>query len=245
MVISNILRFFARMGNIEKRSKRFIEKAKEKHLSKYSYDLVEYVNSTIKVKIICPIHGVFEQRPAHHLYGIGCNSCGCEITGNKNTLSKEEIITRFTKVHKNEYDYSKVDYINTKTNIEIICHKHGSFFQTPEAHFNGSGCKKCVYENNSYRKSNWIDMSKGRMGIFYKIRCFNKNEEFYKYGITYNLKKRYWCKKSMPYSFEVVKTIESKNLEKIWDLEKRFFRLFKNKKYTPLIHFEGITECFK
>ena len=48
----------------------FIEKAKKKH-SEYNYDYSEvvYVNSKTKVKIKCPIHGIFEQRPDNHLNG--------------------------------------------------------------------------------------------------------------------------------------------------------------------------------
>ena len=45
----------------------FIQKAKSVHGNKYDYSLVEYVNSATKIKIICPIHGIFEQTPNNHL----------------------------------------------------------------------------------------------------------------------------------------------------------------------------------
>ena len=33
------------------------------------------------------------------------------------------------KINGDFYDYSKVNYINNKTKVEIICPKHGSFFK--------------------------------------------------------------------------------------------------------------------
>jgi hypothetical protein len=56
-------------------NKRFIHKAKEKHGEKYIYDKVEYIKSSIKVKITCPLHGDFEQTPNNHLHGKGCIKC--------------------------------------------------------------------------------------------------------------------------------------------------------------------------
>lgn len=48
-------------------------------------------------------------------------------------------------IHENKYDYSKVIYINNYTKVEIICHKHGSFFTQPSSHiFKKTGCQKCA-----------------------------------------------------------------------------------------------------
>ncbi len=54
------------------------------------------------------------------------------------------MISDFKKVHGDIYDYSKVNYINNGTKIEIICPIHGSFFQTPKHHMNGTRCPKCM-----------------------------------------------------------------------------------------------------
>jgi len=56
-------------------SNKFIEKAKVVHGDKYDYSLVEYRNNKTKVKIVCPEHGVFEQRPDSHLNDKGCPKC--------------------------------------------------------------------------------------------------------------------------------------------------------------------------
>ena len=53
----------------------FIDKAKKIHGDKYDYSLVNYINLRTKVKIICPIHGEFEQKPEKHLMKRGCQKC--------------------------------------------------------------------------------------------------------------------------------------------------------------------------
>ena len=36
------------------------------HGNKYDYSLVNYINSTTKIKIVCQQHGLFEQAPNKH-----------------------------------------------------------------------------------------------------------------------------------------------------------------------------------
>lgn len=66
--------------------------------------------------------------------------------GNK-MLSYQFKLNRFLgkarKKHGDKYDYSKVHYIDPKTNIIIICPIHGEITQTPASHLKGSGCRKC------------------------------------------------------------------------------------------------------
>jgi len=37
--------------------------------------------------------------------------------------NKEEFLKECNQIHGNKYDYSKVDYINNRTNVKIICFK--------------------------------------------------------------------------------------------------------------------------
>lgn len=53
----------------------FIEKAKAIHGDKYDYRLVDYSHYRVKVKIICHVHGEFEQTPEKHLKNSGCRYC--------------------------------------------------------------------------------------------------------------------------------------------------------------------------
>jgi hypothetical protein len=62
--------------NIALDVKVFHEKAKDKHNNFYTYDLSNYINTSVKINITCPIHGVFQQTPDSHLQGQGCKICG-------------------------------------------------------------------------------------------------------------------------------------------------------------------------
>lgn len=59
-------------------------------------------------------------------------------------LSKIEVTTRFIGAHGDKYDYSKVDFINVSTHVDIICPQHGVFKQTPHKHIQGRGCPQCA-----------------------------------------------------------------------------------------------------
>ena len=55
----------------------------------------------------------------------------------------EQFIKESEKVHNGKYNYSKVEYIDSKTKVCIICPEHGEFWQTPDNHLRGKGCPKC------------------------------------------------------------------------------------------------------
>ena len=115
-----------------------IEKGNAAHGGKYDYSHVNYVDSTTKVEIICPIHGSFWQRPSNHIAGHGCPYC----TGNKN-YTTEEWVEIANKAHHGKYDYSEVNYVNNHTLVNILCTKHGMFQQMPQSHLMGCGCPTC------------------------------------------------------------------------------------------------------
>ena len=134
----------------------FLDKAVEKFGDKYDYSKVIYVNSNTKVKIICPIHGEFEQTPSRHIHGAtGCPKCG----GNEKR-DTEKFIELAKIQHGDKYDYSKVDYKNNNTNLEIICQKHGSFLQTPYNHIKGAGCPTCKESKGEKMIANKLESNK-------------------------------------------------------------------------------------
>ena len=55
-------------------------------------------------------------------------------------LTLKDFINKANLIHNNKYDYSKVEYVNSKTKVCIICPKHGEFWQTPRSHLIGQGC---------------------------------------------------------------------------------------------------------
>ena len=130
-------------GNVQLTTEEFIEKANKTHNGKYDYSKVNYIDSHTKVTIICPKHGDFDQTPGNHLSGDGCPKCGNEMIGEKLSYTAEEFIEKANKIHKNKYDYSKVNYIDSHTKVTIICPKHGNFDQLPSSHLKGHGCPHC------------------------------------------------------------------------------------------------------
>ena len=127
------------------KTNEFIIRAKKVHKNKYDYSLVDYVNNHTKVKIICNIHGIFEQQPTHHVNRKqNCPSC----TGHKTNTNL--FIKKAKLIHGNKYDYTKVNYISAKKNIIILCPLHGEFTQTPNNHLKG---KECFYCTGTPKKS--------------------------------------------------------------------------------------------
>lgn len=115
----------------------FIKKAVSIHENKYDYSFVEYKNNRTKVKVICPEHGAFEQRPSAHMLGQGCPKC------NKGAVDILETLNRINEVHKNIYEYDFHNYKGICEKISIKCKIHGWFEQTAVSHISGSGCPKC------------------------------------------------------------------------------------------------------
>jgi len=126
-------------------------------------------------------------------------------------LTQLEILKRFKKIHKAKYNYSKIKYRNLKSKVEIICSKHGSFFQMPFHHISGCGCPKCALEKN---------FSKGES----KIKDFlEKNNIFFKSQYIFEK-----CKniKVLPFDFY----LPDKNILIEYDGEQH---------YKPVKHFGG------
>ena len=122
--------------------KKFINKAKVL-FPEYDYSKVDFLNKKDgKVCIICPIHGEFWVIP-HNLIE---NNCSCNYCKGRVT-NTEEFIYKANKIHKNKYNYSKVNFINYSTKVEILCPKHGSFYQRPNDHLSGNGCPHCRESN--------------------------------------------------------------------------------------------------
>jgi len=125
-------------------SEEFISICKSKHGDKYDYSVMEYKNSSNKIKIICPKHGVFEQLASNHRQGKGCLTCGVISRKQKQSSTTIKFINKANKTHGYKYDYSLVKYKNNSTKVNIICSEHGVFNVTPNSHISKrSGCMAC------------------------------------------------------------------------------------------------------
>ena len=146
----------------------FLKKALMVHENKYDYSLVNYFNQKQKIKIICKIHGVFEQLPHNHLKGYGCPKC------NGKFLTNQEFILKCVGKHGNKYDYSLVNYEKSDSLIEIKCKTHGIFKQKATNHLNdGNGCPKCYNKNNPSDTKKFITDSKKKHGDRYDYSMVN------------------------------------------------------------------------
>jgi len=126
------------------------------HGNLYDYSMVNYLGSTIKVKIICPIHGEFEQTPANHLQGQGCPECGRDKVCASHTKNLDDLIEKSNIIHDYKYDYSLVEYTRTKDKVSIKCPIHGVFHQRFDDHITrGQGCPECgnIKSANSQRSN--------------------------------------------------------------------------------------------
>lgn len=131
------------MAKIKLDTEEFIKRSKLIHGDKYDYSLVKFVNTKTKVKIICSIHGEFEQRANAH---IGKQKQGCKKCVHVN-LKKglEYFLIKAKEIHGDKYDYSLIDEnLFVKEHVKIICPEHGLFFQSPYHHINRKNkCPKC------------------------------------------------------------------------------------------------------
>ena len=148
----------------------FIKKSKEIHGDKYDYSKVEYKKSIEKVCIICPIHGEFWQTPHTHIKGAGCPECAKIKVADGKRITYDEFIQKAKEKHGDKYDYSKVEYVNEKTPVCIICPEHGEFWQAPRDHIRkGHGCRKCA-GNEILTTKEFIAMAKCVHGDKYNYK---------------------------------------------------------------------------
>ena len=87
-------------------------------------------------------------------------------------LTTEEFVKRAKKIHGDKYNYKKVRYMDDRTKVEIICRKHGLFFQSPGHHAKrGQGCPECGNNKISISKTSntfvFIKKSKELHGEIY------------------------------------------------------------------------------
>jgi Zn finger protein HypA/HybF involved in hydrogenase expression len=112
---------------------KFIFKCKEKHGDKYDYSLVEYINISKKIQIICKKHGVFSQISKNHKDGQGCPRCSGR------NIKKEEFISECKKKHKNKFVYFiDSDFVKSDDYIKIYnTHNNLYYTQLSDHHRNG------------------------------------------------------------------------------------------------------------
>ena len=131
--------------------------------------------------------------------------------------------------------------------MKIVCPAHGEFWQKPELHKNGSGCKICTasggpgkYCESTFNKNPEL---KDKLGFLYFIELYDANNtKFYKIGITTSMRTRF-------YNFiknnkgRICWTKED-NLYNCFQLEQKLLKENKEFLYRPTnLTIGGRTEC--
>lgn len=143
----------------------------------YDYSKVEYICSHTKVELICKEHNSFFICPKEHInQKQGCPKCGKVSMSNKHRKDIDLLISQFEELNGDLYDYSKVEYKNNHTKVEIICKEHGSFLQTSKSHLRGDGCPKCNISSGERKILSYLE----NLGIEYS---YNHTFEKCKYKL--------------------------------------------------------------
>lgn len=119
-----------KLGNTE-----FIKRSMIKHSTKYDYSLVDYKTLTDPVKIQCPEHGVFAQKPREHLRGHGCPICA---STNVSVVSQKWLNSfdiELVREHRIDHDngYYLVDGYDPNTNT--VYEFYGDYWHGNPAQF--------------------------------------------------------------------------------------------------------------
>lgn len=163
-------------GNSRSNTINFINKAIVIHGDAYTYDKVEYVSSNKKVTVTCTLHGDWKVKPNDILNGYGCPKCWIDAHSKSLKYDNEIFITKAKKIHSDSYDYSEVQYIDSRTKVKIKCNKHSRIFnQTPANHLRGVGCPMCCESKGEREIAQWLMKNKIKFESQYKFQdCRSK-----------------------------------------------------------------------
>lgn len=150
-------------------TKDFIRNSKNIHGEKYDYSFVNYVNSDLKVKIICKQHGIFLQTPKHHLLDkSGCPKCrikwGIGLYTNKLFQKHPElknIIGNFyiVKFISNSENFYKIGITKNKLSQRFAGYKKYGYYINPiiieKMNLEKAYCKEKLFKEK-FKNYNYI-----------------------------------------------------------------------------------------
>lgn len=152
-----------------KRSIQYIQE----HLSN-DFEFISYKDPQ-HIEVKCKKCGNIRITSTGNLLKYGCKVCSNNKANKLKTMTLQEFIDKAKNIHENQYDYSKVNYINYHTKVCIICPIHGEFWITPAKHLSGQKCPKCRGKYTT--KEDFIKQAQEIHGTFYsydKVEYINK-----------------------------------------------------------------------
>lgn len=89
----------------------------------------------------------------------------------------EVFIEKAKRIHGDRYGYEYAQYVDSYTDVIIVCSVHGNFTQRPNNHLHGAGCRQCGIENKDlfHRRSlqEFIDRAREVHGDRYDYSLVN------------------------------------------------------------------------
>jgi hypothetical protein len=223
----------------------FLEKAFKIHPNKFNY-LSEYITAKIKINIECKnCNFIFKQTPSNHIFNKrGCPKCSTKSGAIKQSKTNKQFLKQCKEIHADKFIYLS-EYINNRSMIKIQCKFCNNVFeQLATNHIDKKcGCPKCNrfvgFSINNFISKNPKIKNKPAKLYFYKF--WNKNEEFYKVGITTTIRD---FGVSDTYNIKLISEVNTTLYDAILK-EQKFLDDFKNYRYKPFKKFKGWTECFR
>ena len=206
-----------------------------------------YTKNSILLEFKCNVCGeIIKQSLGNITRGKGCGSCnGTQVTPFNSLETKRPDLIKYLVDKTDAKKFAKMSH----QKIKCKCEKCGKEKQVIIKNLvkQGFSCDECDYgvgcysfENAKKFKNEWVQ----KKAYVYFIRCWNKEEEFYKIGITKRkTTERFHNKKDMPYEWKEIKKIPT-NLYNAIFMEKKLHEKHEKFKYSPEIEFGGHTECF-
>ena len=163
------------------------------HNNKYDYSETEVGDVLTYSSIRCKsCNTTFEQTPASHKTGRGCINCSAKIRGISRRNDINFVQNKAKEIGFN-YNFKNSIYITCKDDIEIICDKGHTFFQSPDELLNAEhGCYICSKAGTSKQEKELFNF----ISRYYKCDSNNrkvldgKELDIYipsrKVGIEYN-----------------------------------------------------------
>lgn len=141
-----------RRGNSQRTTQAdFIKSSLEVDNEMYDHCLVNYINSTTKVDLVCNKegHGTFSMLPLNRLRGQRCPKCAQESRTLKNLKSHEDFINQCIELNRDKVTYEQVVYLTDNLKVIFNCTEHREFTMLPSNFLQGQGCPAC--KKSGYR----------------------------------------------------------------------------------------------
>lgn len=111
---------------------------------KYDFTDTVYNGYHNKARIRCKKHNLYFSVIWCTLYvNSGCPECSKEKARSLYSYTTVEFVENARHIYGDVYDYSRVDYVNSKEKVKIGCKRHGYFEKAPIKHLSGQGCPRC------------------------------------------------------------------------------------------------------